>query len=112
MDLSLTDVETEIREWVRTFVRKEVMPLEAEVLRRERRHEPGLTADELTGLRAIAKDSGFFGVQTPQEYGGMGLGAVMAALIEIELGRSFVPVSFGGEADNILYVANEQQRDA
>lgn len=111
MDLSLTDEESEIREWVRTFVRKEIMPLEAEVLRRERRHEPGLTAEELAGLRATAKDAGFFGVQTPEEYGGMGLGAVMAALVEIELGRSFVPFSFGGEADNILYMANEQQRE-
>lgn len=111
MDLGLTDEESEIREWVRTFVRKEIMPLEAEVLRRERRHEPGLTAEELAGLRATAKDAGFFGVQTPEEYGGMGLGAVMAALVEIELGRSFVPFSFGGEADNILYMANEQQRE-
>lgn len=111
MDLSLSDEESEIRQWVRTFVDKELMPLEAEVLRRERRHEPGLTADELAGLRARARTAGFFGVQTPQEYGGMGLGAVMAALIEIELGRSFVPFSFGGEADNILYVADEQQRE-
>lgn len=111
MDLSLTDEESAIRDWVRTFVHKDLMPLEAEVLRRERGNEPGLTADELAGLRAKAKESGFFGVQTPQEYGGMGLGAVMAALIEIELGRTFVPFSFGGEADNILYVANEQQRE-
>lgn len=110
MDLSLTDEERAIRDWVRTFVHKDLMPLEAEVLRRERRNESGLTADELAGLRGKAKESGFFGVQTPQEYGGMGLGAVMAALIEIELGRTFVPFSFGGEADNILYVANEQQR--
>ena len=40
----------------------------------------------------------------------MGLGAVMAALIEIELGRTFVPFRFGGYADNILYHANEEQK--
>jgi len=35
---------------------------------------------------------------------------VMNALIEIELGRSFVPFRFGGDADNILFHANEEQR--
>ena len=112
MDLSLTEEEREIRDWVRTFVTKEIMPLEAGVLERERRHERGLTLDELGGLQDKAKESGFFGVTTPEEHGGMGLGALTAALIEIELGRSFVPFQFGGDADNILFVANEEQRKA
>ena len=110
MDLNLSDEEREIREWVRTFVRKEVMPLEQEVLNRERRNERGLRADELEALQDKAKEAGFFGVHTPEEYGGMGLGAVMNALVEVELGRSFVPFKFGGDADNILYVANDEQR--
>jgi alkylation response protein AidB-like acyl-CoA dehydrogenase len=110
MDLTLSDEEREIRDWVRTFVRKEIMPLEPEVLDRERRHEPGITAAELEALQDKAKQSGFFGVQTPREYGGMELGAVMSALIQVELGRSFVQFSFGGDADNILYFANEEQK--
>ena len=110
MDLSLSEEEREIRDWVRTFVTREIMPLEQTVLERERRHEPGLTYDELVGLRAKAKAAGFFGIQTPEEYGGMGLGAVMAALVEAELGRSFVQFSFGGDADNILFEANDEQR--
>jgi acyl-CoA dehydrogenase len=36
---------------------------------------------------------------------------VMSALLECELGRSFVPFRFGGYADNILYDANEEQRE-
>lgn len=111
MDLSLTDEEREIRDWVRTFVRKEITPLEPEVLARERRNEPGLRPEELQALQDRAKQSGFFGVHTPEEYGGMGLGAVMNALVEVELGRSFVQFRFGGEADNILYYANEEQRE-
>ncbi len=110
MDLTLSDEEREIREWVRTFVRREIMPLEQEVLARERRHERGLTAEELRGLQDIARQAGFFGVQTPEEYGGMNLGAVLTALVEVELGRSFVPFRFAGEADNILYLANEEQK--
>ncbi|MGZ4458349.1 MAG: acyl-CoA dehydrogenase family protein [Nocardioidaceae bacterium] len=110
MDLTLSDEEREIRDWVRTFVTREIMPLEQDVLARERNHEPGLTAEELTALQDKAKESGFFGVQTPEEYGGMGLGAVMTALIEVELGRSFVPFRFAGDADNILYFANDKQK--
>ena len=110
MDLNLSEEEREVREWVRTFVRKEIIPLEPEVLNRERRNERGLQEDELDALRCKAKESGFFGVHTPEEYGGMGLGAVMNALVEVELGRSFVQFKFGGEADNILYFANDEQK--
>jgi len=112
MDLTLTDEEREIRDWVRTFVRREVMPLEPDVLARERRNEPGLTVEELAALQDKAKQAGFFGITTPEEYGGMGLGAVMAALVEVELGRTFVPFRFAGEADNILFLGDETQKAA
>ncbi|MFD5828322.1 acyl-CoA dehydrogenase family protein [Lentzea sp. NPDC060358] len=110
MDFTLDEEQKEIRDWVRTFVRKEIVPLEPEVLRRERAGQPGLTKEELKALQDKAKQAGFFGVLTPQEYGGMGLGGVMAALIEAELGRSFVPFRFGGYADNILFHGNEEQK--
>ncbi|WP_209648417.1 acyl-CoA dehydrogenase family protein [Kibdelosporangium banguiense] len=111
MDFSLTDEQREVRDWVRTFVRKEILPLEPEVLRRERTGRPGLEPSELRELQLKAKESGFWGVLTPEEYGGMNLGGVMAALLEAELGRSFVPFRFGGSADNILFFANEEQKE-
>jgi alkylation response protein AidB-like acyl-CoA dehydrogenase len=111
MDLPLTDEEREIREWVRTFVTKELMPLEPQVLERERNGERGVTLDEVKALQDKARQSGFFGIQTPEAYGGMGLGALMNALIEAELGRTFVQFKFGGDADNILFEANEQQKE-
>jgi acyl-CoA dehydrogenase len=110
MDLTLTDEEREIRDWVRTFVTKELVPLEPQVLERERQGERGFTLEELRELQDKAKQSGFFGVLTPEEYGGMGLGSLMAALIEIELGRTFVQFKFGGDADNILFHANDEQK--
>jgi len=111
MDLTLTDEEREIREWVRTFVTKDLMPLEPQVLERERNGDRGVTLDEIKTLQDKAKQSGFFGIQTPEEYGGMGLGAVMNALIEVELGRTFVQFKFGGDADNILFDANDTQKE-
>ena len=110
MDLRLSEDESAVRDWVRTFVEREVMPREHEVLRREREGEPGVSHEELRELQLKARESGFWGIRTPQRYGGMGLSAVMASLVEVELGRSFVPFKFGGSADNILYDADEQQQ--
>ncbi len=110
VDFSLSDTERDIRDWVRNFVQRELVPRESEALRRERNGEPALTKGELAELRTKAREAGFWGVQTPEEYGGMDLSAVMAALVEVELGRTFVPFSFGGYADNILYHADEDQK--
>ena len=111
VDFSLSDEERQIRDTVRSFIEKEVMPLEAEVLRNERTGRPGLDHQVLRDLQNKARRSGFWGVNTPEEYGGIDLGAVMSAIIMMECGRSFVPFSFGGYADNILYAANEEQKE-
>jgi acyl-CoA dehydrogenase len=111
VDFALSDEERQIRETVRAFVEKEVMPLEAEVLRNERSGRPGLEPGVLRDLQRKARRSGFWGVHTPQEYGGLDLGAVMSAIISMEMGRTFVPFSFGGWADNILFAGTPEQRE-
>ena len=63
MDLNLSSEERDIRDWVRTFVSKELMPLEQQVLTRERRGERGVTHDELKALQDKARAAGFFGIQ-------------------------------------------------
>jgi acyl-CoA dehydrogenase len=110
VDFALSSEQEQVRDWVRTFVQREVMPLEPEVLRRERQGRHGLERHELRALQDKARQAGFWGVLTPAEHGGMGLGPVLAAVIYAELGRSFVPFDFGGNADNILYYASEEQR--
>ncbi|MEV6629537.1 acyl-CoA dehydrogenase family protein [Actinoplanes sp. NPDC051470] len=110
MDFSLSDEERAIRDTARQFIAKEVMPLEAEVLRRERKGGRGLERSELVELRQKAKKFGYWGLGTPEQYGGMELPAMMQSLIWTEVGRTYVPFSFGGEADNILYYANEDQK--
>ena len=110
VDFSLSDEERQIRDTVRAFIEKEVMPLEPDVLRSERAGRPGIDRETLRELQAKARRSGFWGVTTPEEYGGMDLGAVMAAIIAMETGRTFVPFDFGGYADNILYAGNEEQK--
>ena len=110
VDFSLTDEERQIRDTVREFIQREVMPLEAEVLRNERAGRPGVEREAIRELQLKARRSGFWGVLTPEEYGGMDLGPVMAAIIAMEVGRTFVPFAFGGYADNILYFANDEQK--
>jgi alkylation response protein AidB-like acyl-CoA dehydrogenase len=111
VDFSLSDEERQIRDTVRSFIEKEVMPLEPEVLRNERAGRPGIDPGVLRDLQNKARRSGFWGVNTPEEYGGMNLGAVMTAIVMMECGRSFVPFAFGGYADNILYASDEKQRE-
>ncbi|MEU7692577.1 acyl-CoA dehydrogenase family protein [Microbispora hainanensis] len=110
MDFSLSPEELQIRDTIRTFVEREIMPLEPEVLRNERAGGPGLDPSVLRDLRLKAKRMGFWGINTPEEYGGAALGPVMSAIITMEMGRTFVPFSFGGSADNILYAGTEEQK--
>ena len=110
MDFSLSAEERQIRDTVRSFVQKEIMPLEPEVLRNEREGRPALAPEVLRDLRDRARKMGFWGINTPEEYGGAALGPVMSAIIVMELGRSFVPFMFGGSADNILYAGTAEQQ--
>ncbi len=70
MDLSLTEEEREIRDWVRTFVTREIMPLESTVLERERRNESALEPGQLEALQAKARDAGFWGCPRPRSTAG------------------------------------------
>ncbi|KXF49982.1 acyl-CoA dehydrogenase [Rhodococcus sp. SC4] len=111
MDFSLSVEERDIQMWVRTFVDREIRPLEEQALRNERGGRPGVEPETIRALQLKAREAGFWGVQNPSEFGGMGLSAVMGAIIEMELGRSFIRFRFGGSADNILYGCNDEQRE-
>jgi acyl-CoA dehydrogenase len=110
MDFTLSSEERMIQQTVREFVRRELIPLEGDVLRNEREGRPGLDPEQSRELQAKAQRLGFWGINTPEEYGGANLGAVATCLTHMEMGRTFVPFSFGGSADNILYACNEEQK--
>jgi acyl-CoA dehydrogenase len=110
MDFTLAPEEKLIQQTVRDFVRRELMPLEGDVLRNEREGRRGLEPEQLSALQTKARDLGFWGINTPEEYGGANLGSLATCLTLIELGRTFVPFSFGGSADNILYACNDEQK--
>jgi acyl-CoA dehydrogenase len=110
MDFALSSEQKMVQETVRRFVDRELIPLEAEALRNEGRYAHAIPDDKYRELQEKAKAMGFWGINTPKEYGGADLGAVMTALITMELGRTLIPFTFGGGADNILYEGNEDQK--
>jgi acyl-CoA dehydrogenase len=110
MDFRLTDEQKMVQQTVRDFVNRELMPLEGDVLRNEREGRPGIEREQLRELQQKAKEIGFWGINTPEEYGGANLGPIMTAITSMELTHTFVPFTFGGSADNILYYCNEQQK--
>lgn len=110
MDLRLSDEQRMVQRTIRQFVENELMPLENEVLRNSIEGKPDLPEGKLEELQKKAKDAGFWGINTPAEYGGADLGHVMTAIVEMEKAKTFVPFRFGGTADNILYYCNEEQK--
>ncbi|MEV6013116.1 acyl-CoA dehydrogenase family protein [Streptomyces sp. NPDC051976] len=110
IDFSLSEEERAVRDTVRSFISREVIPLEGQVLHNERAGRSGLDAGQLEELQGKAKASGLWGIDTPEEYGGANLGPVMAAITAMESGRTFVPFQFGGTADNILYAGTDEQK--
>ena len=111
MDFSLTEEQKMIQQTVRQFVERELMPLENDVLQNEGKYPNGVEPAVYDSLQRKAKEMGFWGINTPEEYGGANLGAVMSALIFMELGKTLVPFMFAGSADNILYYGNERQKE-
>ncbi len=93
MDFTLPAEIEQIRQRVRSFVEREVMPLETS---RENfdAHE-NLLESVVEVLREKAKAEGLWGFQLPKNRGGLDLGVVgMAALYEEAARSPFGPVAF------------------
>jgi acyl-CoA dehydrogenase len=107
------DLPEEIRmlkDAVRRFVDKEMIPIE-----RETRDGHKLKPDMRAHLRARAKELGLENYDVPREYGGLGLGLVAKVTVWSELSRSIALPSRGGDifghnVSPILYHLNEEQK--
>ncbi|MFZ4451716.1 acyl-CoA dehydrogenase family protein [Salibacterium aidingense] len=110
MDFILTEEQRMITKTISDFIEKEVIPQEKEFLQNERAGLPGISEEKMQELQEKAKDLGFWGINTPEKFGGADFGPFLTTLINIELGKTFIPFAFGGDADNILYNADEEQQ--
>ncbi len=99
-----------IVETTREFVKRELLPLEAELQRAELARRSFPDPATIRRVQLKAKAAGLWGLMTPESYGGANLGYLMTSLITIETARALVPFAYGGAADNILYAGDEEQQ--
>ena len=83
IDFEIPAEAQEVRERVRKFVHDECMPAEKEL-----EHRP--YKEVLGELRQKARAQGLWCPFIPPEYGGMGLGPLANALVQMELGESYL----------------------
>jgi (R)-benzylsuccinyl-CoA dehydrogenase len=105
MDFTLPQELRMLRETVARFVKEELLPLESTVIRREA--ERGLTDNPLIPpeaeehLARKAKEIGLYGIDVPEEYGGLDLGMMAKAVVIEELKYSIVPFVLPPDSPNL-----------
>lgn len=111
MDFALSTEQKMMLDVTRRFVERELMPLEGQMQEAELKGDYFPDAATAKALQQKAKQAGLWGLMTPEAHGGAELGFLMTALVMMETARSFIPFTYGGGADNILYYANDAQKD-
>jgi len=109
-----TDELKMLHDLVARFVARELMPLEAAVLKREAAGgKYALSEEEGATLHARCRELGLWGLDVPEELGGANMPSAALMLVEEELGRTVVPFAFPPDSPNLhmmLAAANEDQR--
>ena len=113
MDFNLPEEVQILRDTVRRFVEKELIPLE-----REYRHDSDGPMPErwLKPLQEKTKGMGLWMLDVPPEYGGAGLGLLPRCVIQEEVARSAaLPFRsleiFGPEVRPVLFHCNDEQKE-
>jgi acyl-CoA dehydrogenase len=116
MEFELSDEDRMLKELVQRFVRDALMPLEAEVLRREAAGEGlSIADDERRRIDELSRSLGLWGLDAPKDIGGADLNAVALVGVNEELGRTITPYTLPPDSPNLrmlIGTVNEQQREA
>ena len=116
MDFALSDEHRMLKELVARFVQDELMPLEAGVLAREADGKGlGIGAAENARLDEVSKSLGLWGLDAPEDVGGVDLPAVAMVGVNEELGKTITPYTLPPDSPNLRMLAatvNERQREA
>ena len=111
MDLELPHEIRLLKETIRKFVDRELIPIET----RSRADDGDLKPDLRAGLEAKAKALGLWHLDLPTEYGGQGLDLLSMAAVWEEMARTTAipsrgPGVFGPDVRAILLSLNDQQK--
>jgi acyl-CoA dehydrogenase len=110
MDFNLPEELQMLKDTVRKFVDKELIPIEMHTI-----ENMELKPDIRERLEKKTKDMGLWMFDVPEEYGGGGLGSLAQVLVWEELSRTVALPSrgqgiFGPEVRPILYALNPEQK--
>lgn len=110
MDFALPEELRMLREQLRRFVDKDVIPIE-----REACAGADMKPEIRARLSAMTREMGLWHFATPTEYGGAGLGMLARAVVWEEMGRTIaLPTRkwqiFGPEVSPTLYLLDERQK--
>lgn len=116
MDFALSDEHRMLQELVARFVTDELMPLEAGVLAREAGGEGlGIGPAEHKRLDEVSKSLGLWGLDAPEDIGGVDLPAVAMVGVNIEIGKTITPYTLPPDSPNLrmmMATVTERQREA
>ncbi|MBI4526645.1 MAG: acyl-CoA/acyl-ACP dehydrogenase [Deltaproteobacteria bacterium] len=110
MDFNLPEELQMLKETVRRFVDKEIIPIELQC-----RVGNQIRPEIRETLESKTRDMGLWLIDVPKQYGGAGLGLLARVLIWEEMGRTVaIPARdqgiFGPWVNPILYTLNEEQK--
>jgi acyl-CoA dehydrogenase len=110
MDFELPEELQLMKQQLRRFVDQEIIPTE-----RDAYEGPDLKPEVRARLEAKAREMGYWHINTPVEYGGLGLGLLARAVIWEEMARTIaLPARkqqiFGPEVSPILYRLDDEQK--
>lgn len=116
MNFELAEDHRMLKDLVRRFVDQELMPLEKAVLERDISGPgPGLSADERERIDKVSREMGLWGLDAPEDVGGLDLPAVALVGVNEELGRTITPFTLPPDSPNLrmlMATVNERQREA
>lgn len=114
LEAEYAEEERMLIELVRSFVEKELMPLEKVIMQREAAGQhAALTEEEEAPLVAKCRELGLFALDAPEEMGGAGLPASVMMGVHEQLKRTITPFIFPPDSPNLhmlMAVASPEQK--
>jgi acyl-CoA dehydrogenase len=107
VDFSFGEDADMVRQTAHEFVRRELMPKEADFINaKDPADQVAITEAATAGL----KEMGMYSAGVPEKFGGGGLGPIETCCIAEEMGTTIIPVEWG-EPTPILYTAGPALKD-
>jgi acyl-CoA dehydrogenase len=116
MQFELAEEHRMLKDLVRRFVDQELMPLEKAVMERDiASGRPGLSAEEHARIDKVSREMGLWGLDAPEDIGGVDLPMVAMVGVNEEMGKTIVPYTLPPDSPNLrmlMATVNDRQREA